>query len=226
MDSLTLDARRNDPMEWPIERLNRRATRITVAAVLSLALVMLGVAASPGAPQDSDKTAKGKDDPDKSAARPSKEEAKQAPPVKLGLSINDPRAFRGYNLMSSLSSSRTYLFDLQGNVVRTWESDCSPALCPYLLDNGHVLRGGSIGAEAQVFGPGPGVGGRIQEFTWEGELVWDFQFFNAKQLPHHDLTPLPNGNVLLIVWDRKTAKEVLAAGRRDRKSTRLNSSHV
>src|SRR5207248_7917296 len=65
-----------------------------------------------------------------------------------------------------------------------------------------------------MFGPGPGVGGRLQEFTWEGELVWDFQFFNAKQLPHHDLTPLPNGHVLLIVWDRKTAKEALAAGRR------------
>src|SRR5262249_28423588 len=37
---------------------------------------------------------------------------------------------------------------------------------------------------------------------------------NAKQLPHHDLTRLPNGNVMMIVWDRKTAKEALAAGRR------------
>src|SRR5262249_25016774 len=57
-------------------------------------------------------------------------------------------------------------------------------------------------------------GGRIQEFTWEGELVWDFRFYNDKQLPHHDFTRLPNGNVLLIVWDRKVAKEALAAGRR------------
>ena len=65
-----------------------------------------------------------------------------------------------------------------------------------------------------VFGPGPGVGGRIQEFTWDGELVWDFKFYNAKQLPHHDMTRLPNGNVLLIVWDRKTAEEAIAAGRR------------
>jgi hypothetical protein len=175
---------------------------------------MLGVKSSRGALQDGDKPAKSQDRPDPGAAPPSKEEAKKAPPVKLGLSIHDARAFPGYNLMAPLTSSRTYLFDMEGRVVRSWESDCSPALCPYLLDNGHVLRGGSIGVEAQVFGPGPGVGGRIQEFTWEGDLVWDFRFFNARQLPHHDITPLPNGNVMMIVWDRKTAKEALAAGRR------------
>lgn len=137
-----------------------------------------------------------------------------APPTKLGLVTNDPGAFAGYNLMSPLNSTRTYLFDLQGHVAKVWQSDCSPALCPYLLDNGNILRGGSIGIEAQVFGPGPGVGGRVQQFTWDGDLVWDFHFYNAKQLPHHDLTPLPNGNVLMIVWDRITADEALAAGRR------------
>jgi hypothetical protein len=34
-------------------------------------------------------------------------------------------------------------------------------------------------------------------------------------LPHHDITPLPNGNVLLVAWDSKTAEEALAAGRRE-----------
>ena len=48
----------------------------------------------------------------------------------------------------------------------------------------------------------------------KASLVWDFKFYNAKQLPHHDLTRLPNGNVLLIVWDRKTTEETIAAGRR------------
>ena len=91
---------------------------------------------------------------------------------------------------------------------------CSGTCPAFLLDNGHLLRPGSIGGDAQVFGPGPAVGGRIQEFTWDGELVWDFKFYNAKQLPHHDMTRLPNGNVLLIVWDRKTTEEAIAAGRR------------
>jgi hypothetical protein len=152
-----------------------------------------------------------KDQPKKD--EPKKEDAKPAP-VKLGLSINDPRALQGYTLLSPFDSPKTYLIDMQGKLVHTWESDCSIALFPMLLDNGHLLRPGSIGNESRVFGPGPGVGGRIQEFTWEGELVWDFKFYNAKQLPHHDFTRLPNGNVLLIVHDRKTTEEAIAAGRR------------
>src|SRR5262249_21424226 len=135
-------------------------------------------------------------------------------PVKVGLSINDPKAFQGYTLIAPLSSTKTYLLDMQGRVVHSWQSDCSPASCGYLLENGHLLRPGSVGSEAQLFGPGPGVGGRIQEFTWDGEVVWDFRFVNSRQLAHHDITPLPNGNILMIVWDRKLAPESIAAGRR------------
>lgn len=202
-----------------IHRTVRGAGTLGIAAVL-LAL-FVGAVPSRVFAQDADRPATTKADTDDSAAKSpdkpndaEKKEAEKAPPVQLGLITNEPQAFQGYNLMSPLNSSRTYLFDMDGRVVRTWDSDCSPALCPYLLPNGHILRGGSIGVEAQVFGPGPGVGGRVQEFTWEGESVWDFHFFNARQLPHHDLTPLPNGNVLMIVWDRKTADEALAAGRR------------
>ena len=145
---------------------------------------------------------------------PKKQDDSKPAPVKLGLLINDPKALQGYTLISPFDSSKTFLLDMQGRVVRSWETGCPPALSAFLLDNGHLMRPGSIGGDARVFGPGPGVGGRIQEFTWDGELVWDFKFYNAKQLPHHDMTRLPNGNVLLIVWDRKTAEEAIAAGRR------------
>ncbi len=59
----------------------------------------------------------------------------------------------------------------------------------------------------------PQAGGRVQEFTWDGDFVWDFKYHNEKQIPHHDLLKLPNGNVLLIVWEIKTAEETIAAGR-------------
>jgi Spy/CpxP family protein refolding chaperone len=183
-----------------------------VTTVLVLALLVLGALNSPAsaqAPQDAAPPAKSKDDSAKKDAPPPKQG-----PVKLGLSINEPKAYQGYTLLAPMSGTQTYLLDMQGKVVRSWDSDCTPAQFPYLLENGHLLRPGSIGGEAQLFGPGPGVGGRIQEFTWDGEVVWDFQFVNARQLPHHDITPLPNGNVLMIVWDRKTAKECIAAGRR------------
>ena len=133
---------------------------------------------------------------------------------KLGLSINDPRAFQGYTLVGPLMSTKTYLIDMQGRVVRTWESKCNPASSARLLENGNLLRPVSLQGEERSFGGGPAPGGRIQEFTWDGKLVWDFKFFNAKQLPHHDITRLPSGNVLLIVWDKKTKAEAIAAGRR------------
>jgi hypothetical protein len=193
--------------------VTRADVRFGGLAPLLLALSMLGTAAPA---QDNAKPPRvnDKSPPTKSQDGASAKEGSQPPSVKLGLSINDPQAFQGYTLLAPLESSRTYLLDMQGRVVHTWESDSTPALCPLLLQNGHLLRPGSIGPDSQVFGPGPGVGGRIQEFTWEGELVWDIRFYNARQLPHHDLTRLPNGNVLLVVSDRKTAEEGIAAGRR------------
>jgi hypothetical protein len=118
-----------------------------------------------------------------------------------------------------MTSARTYLIDMNGKVVRTWESECYPALSAYLLDNGHLLRTGTVDMDKRPFG-GPGAGGRIQEFTWEGELVWDFTFVNAKQLPHHDVMKLPNGNALMIVWESKTLQETVAAGRKPQPTDR------
>jgi Arylsulfotransferase (ASST) len=133
-------------------------------------------------------------------------------PAEVGLLLNDRRAFQGYTLIAPMISNTTYLIDMQGRVVRTWESDCNPGVSAYLLENGHLLRPGA--QQKQAFGFGPGAGGRVQEFTWEGNLVWNYTFASEKRLPHHDVTRLPNGNVLMIVWEKKTADEAVAAGRR------------
>ena len=57
-------------------------------------------------------------------------------------------------------------------------------------------------------------GGRVQDFDLDGQLVWDFKYASETRLPHHDVAKLPNGNVLMIVWETKKKDEVLAAGRR------------
>jgi hypothetical protein len=133
--------------------------------------------------------------------------------VYRGPSVNDLEAYQGYTLIAPMMSTKTYLIDMEGRIVHTWDSDCTTALVAHLLPNGHLLRTGALAREQLPFG-GAGAGGRIQELTWEGELVWDFTFCNDRQLPHHDITKLANGNVLLIVWDRKTASEAIAAGRK------------
>jgi hypothetical protein len=68
-------------------------------------------------------------------------------------------------------------------------------------------------ADRSIGGVGPGAGGRIQEFTWEGELVWDYAFQDRTLHPHHDICRLPNGHVLAIASETKSRDEALAAGR-------------
>lgn len=134
------------------------------------------------------------------------------PPAKRGLVHNDKRAFAGYTIIAPLASKKTFLIDLDGRVVHSWNSDWQPALGARLLEDGRLLRCGAMLPQEQPFG-GPGAAGRIQLFSWEGELLWNYEFAVDRVLPHHDITPLPNGNVLIVAWDKKTAEEAIAAGR-------------
>lgn len=117
----------------------------------------------------------------------------------------------GYVLYSPLLSTTTYLVDRDGRVVHTWESDLAPGASVYLLDNGHLLR---AGRHPGVPFRGGGQGGRLQEFLWDGSLVWDWAVASDEALQHHDIEPLPNGNLLLIAWETRTYEEAIQAGRK------------
>jgi hypothetical protein len=127
--------------------------------------------------------------------------------------VRAPKPFPGYTLVAPVLSTETHLIDMQGRVVQSWKSDCTAGEVACLLENGHLLRAGQLSATERLFGC-PQAGGRVQEFTWDGELIWDFKFHDEKRIPHHDIAKLPNGNVLLIVWEIKTGEETIAAGRR------------
>jgi hypothetical protein len=118
---------------------------------------------------------------------------------------------KGYILYSPLLSTKTFLIDKKGRVVHTWTSDFGPGASVYLLENGNLLRCARQ-PKVQTF-RGGGHGGRIQEFTWDGKLIWDWVIASEDRLQHHDIEPLPNGNVLLIAWERKTYKQAVEAGR-------------
>ena len=99
------------------------------------------------------------------------------------------KTFDGYTLFSPLMSTTTYLINMDGDIVHTWQSEYSSAFSTYFLDNGDILRaesrgggggmggfGGGFGGGQRRGGPGGGgvgAGGRIQEFDWDGNLVWD-----------------------------------------------------
>ncbi|HXG47179.1 MAG TPA: aryl-sulfate sulfotransferase [Methylomirabilota bacterium] len=129
-----------------------------------------------------------------------------------GLRLNSNEAEPGYVIYAPLLSDTTYLIDAQGAVVHTWKSDYSPSGTVYLMDNGNLLRGARE-PKIEVF-KGGGQGGRFQEFSWDGKLLWDWKYATTNHLLHHDIEPLPNGNILAIAWEAKSAKEANRVGRR------------
>jgi hypothetical protein len=169
-------------------------TRLKALLSLSVAGALLALAACGDAtPPESDSAAKKEDPP-------------------RGLRVNNPGATPGYVLFAPLLSGTTYVIDEDGKVVHTWESEYAPSGSVYFRDNGNLVRTVRE-PKVEVF-TGGGQGGRIQEFTWDGKLVWDFVYASKDHLLHHDIEPLPNGNFLVISWEPKNVKEAQQAGRR------------
>ncbi len=134
------------------------------------------------------------------------------PLAKPEVSVKDPKALKGYTLIAPLNSTQAYLIDLDGRMVKMWETGVILGASTYLLENGHLRRAGHLGPKGTI--NGAAAGGRILEFTWDGEVVWDFTYATPNSQQHHDIHKMPNGNVPMIVWDEKTKEEAIAAGRR------------
>ncbi len=126
----------------------------------------------------------------------------------VGLLLNDSLAYNGYTLIAPYYET-TYLVDNCGYVVNTWQADQVPGASTYLLENGNLLRTGRINGS---FGGG-GSGGRIELFSWEGELLWRYDYASALFHQHHDVAMLPNGNILLIAWEFRSMLSAINNGR-------------
>ncbi len=118
--------------------------------------------------------------------------------------------FEGHTLISPRPASDSYLMDMDGVIVKTWHGTGSPASMAYMLPDSSILRP-SVDPAGQF--PGGGAGGRIQRIDADDVVVWDFFFSNSDHQQHHDIEPMPGGNVLLIAWELKTRAEAEAMGR-------------
>ena len=128
----------------------------------------------------------------------------------VGLFVNTASAWQGYTLLAPKHYTSTYLINNEGVVVHSWNgSKYEPGQSAYLLENGNLMRA------AMTKGPlstGGGEGGRIEEYDWNGNLVWEFNYSTDIYMSHHDFRPLPNGNVLILAVEKKTYDQAIAAG--------------
>jgi formylglycine-generating enzyme required for sulfatase activity/phosphatidylethanolamine-binding protein (PEBP) family uncharacterized protein len=127
----------------------------------------------------------------------------------VGLFLNTPAAFNGYTLFAPKHNTVIYLMDNQGRVVHQWKSAYEPGQSVYLKPNGNLLH--CCFTKNRGFTSG-GEGGRVEEFDWDGNLVWEFEYSSDQHLSHHDIAPLPNGNILMLVVEKKSYDECIAAG--------------
>ena len=130
-----------------------------------------------------------------------------------GVLLHDEvNAQAGYTLLQT--SPDVLLIDLNGNVVHRWTT--GPGGDAQLTKDGTLLRISSCAANDSCDG-NPlnwgGAGGRLREWTWDGELIWDIDLARPDKIAHHSYHRMPNGNTLLVVWERYSRKAAIKKGR-------------
>jgi len=129
----------------------------------------------------------------------------------MGLFLNDTtKACAGYTVFAPKHNTMTYIINNEGRKCHEWKaSTYTPGQSVYLLENGNLLRTcmlqGSLGS-------GGGEGGRLEEYTWNDSLVWSMNYSTDNYTQHHDVKKLPNGNIIMLVVEKKTLAEAIAAG--------------
>lgn len=135
----------------------------------------------------------------------------QAPVGPTGVLVLDESAvFEGFTLFTPGTTS--YLIDTRGRVAHQWVWERPGDT--QLLPNGHLLR-------LEVLAPGErtapvnwgGASGLVSEYDWHGRLLWSTRIDGQDEIAHHMVHRMPNGNTLVIVWERISYANAVAAGR-------------
>ena len=121
------------------------------------------------------------------------------------------KAYAGYTLIAPSMSTKTYLIDMEGDIVHEWHHSTKPGLYAELLPNGNILRGVNLPPTTINFG---GTSGGVEEIDWNGNIVWSYHLRDDTHTHHHCFKRRANGNTFILSWEMKTREEALAKGRK------------
>jgi len=108
------------------------------------------------------------------------------------------------------------LIDNDGNIIHEWNGPSGCASMPYLRQDSILVYPYRVSNPTMEAG---GVGGGVQYISWNGDVLWDYVLSDDNYQHHHDVEPLPNGNVLMIAWERKYSTEAYEMGRQTTESS-------
>ena len=120
----------------------------------------------------------------------------QSPTV--GLLFLDHDVTEGYTLFTPETNQSVYLINNCGEKINEWTFTESPGATCYLLENGTLLRAGKRALEIR---------------DWDNNVLWNYDMRANGLNQHHDIEPLPNGNILCIVRDTYSKTEIIANGK-------------
>ncbi|MBU8933555.1 MAG: aryl-sulfate sulfotransferase, partial [candidate division Zixibacteria bacterium] len=122
----------------------------------------------------------------------------------VGLFEYDTSSSDGYTLIASQNSSCVYLIDEFGRVVHSWDDTTYSFLAfPYLSPTGDLVRKVTAGGE---------ISAHLVKYDWDGNKIWDWMCTDTSFSQHHDIQPLPNGNVLMNVRQNFSQDDFIALG--------------
>ena len=123
--------------------------------------------------------------------------------------INADLAYDGYILINDAGANRVYLMDKEATIVHEWDLQSGIGNDVELLPNGQLLA--ILIADDPKIAYG-GQGGKLQFVNPDNSVAWNFDYSTEEYITHHDVELLPNGNVITIVWEKRTAEEANMAG--------------
>jgi len=116
-----------------------------------------------------------------------------------------------YTLYSVAGTNKAYLMDTNSIVYKTWTfaSNKKTNFSSYLLPGDTLIRTVTYTGNIIV---SPFISGEVQKVDWNNNVVWDFIYSTSSTVLHHDIHPLPNGNILMIALEVKSAADGTQAG--------------
>lgn len=130
-------------------------------------------------------------------------------PVGVVELLNPSLVDDSYILVNDAAANRVFVMDKQARLLHEWALTNNIGNDVFLLPNGKLLASLESDSPKVTFG---GKGGRLQ-FVGEMDTVeWDFIFSTDEAETHHDAELLPNGNIVALVWEKRTIEEAMDSG--------------
>ncbi len=134
----------------------------------------------------------------------------------VGTTVIDSTLQDGYTLFFPEYQANVYLIDPCGQIVHSWltEKEIGPGFSVYLTEEGNLIKTSRPTATLDSASiNGSGSSGFVEILDWDNNVLWSYEQLLGNRRLHHDIEPLPNGNILMVAWEIISLEDAYALGR-------------